>query len=78
MTLGKKKNGCMILGNTLDKTLPCVVAEGWAHGVGVFDVFEGNCIVLIAFGKAGLIHIANIAAKDYDDVGISEDKDSAK
>ena len=42
--------GSLVLGNTLNKTLPILVTEGWADGVAAMRLY-GNVVALVAFGK---------------------------
>ena len=44
------KKGVLTLGNTLDKTLPVYVVEGWADGAAAWRYY-GNVVVLVTFGK---------------------------
>lgn len=46
-TFGKK--GVLMLGNTLDKSLPVYVVEGWADGIAAWKYY-GNVVVAIVFG----------------------------
>lgn len=46
-TFGRK--GVLVLGNTLDKSLPIYVVEGWADGVATWKHF-GNVVVTVVFG----------------------------
>jgi phage/plasmid primase-like uncharacterized protein len=43
------KKGALMLGNTLDKSLPIYVVEGWADGVATWRYF-GNVVVIVVFG----------------------------
>jgi hypothetical protein len=38
-----------MLGNTLDKSLPVYVVEGWADGIAAWKYY-GNVVVAIVFG----------------------------
>ena len=54
-TFGPIKGGCLVLGNTLDKTIPWYIAEGWASAVSVvFHCHRGNAVCAVAFGKHNL------------------------
>lgn len=55
-TFGRK--GILLLGNDLDKTLPLLVCEGWACGVGLFRAYDGNVMVVCAFSKSRLRQVA--------------------
>ena len=43
------QKGVLILGNTLDKTVPVYVVEGWADGCATWKHF-GNVVVVVVFG----------------------------
>tara|TARA_B110000503_G_scaffold140811_1_gene232674 strand:- start:603 stop:1394 length:792 start_codon:yes stop_codon:yes gene_type:complete len=43
------KKGVLVLGNTLDKSLPIYIVEGWADGVATWNYF-GNVVVVVVFG----------------------------
>ena len=55
-TFGNK--GVLTLGNDLDPTLPHLVCEGWACGVGLFLQYHGNVAIYCAFGKGKLDAVA--------------------
>lgn len=55
-TFGSK--GVLILGNDLDASLPQLVCEGWACGVGLFLLYHGNVAVYCAFSKGRLPSVA--------------------
>ena len=42
--------GVLMLGNTLDRTLPIYITEGWADAVSAWKLF-GDVIVIAVFGK---------------------------
>ncbi len=64
-TFGSK--GVLVLGNDLDRTLPQLVCEGWACGVGLFLQYHGNVAVYCAFSKGRLMRVAEqIAARHRD------------
>ncbi|WP_238946853.1 hypothetical protein [Seongchinamella unica] len=46
-TFGSK--GCLILGNTLDKSLPVYIVEGFADAVSMWRMV-GNCVAVAVFG----------------------------
>ena len=57
------KKGCLVLGNTLDKTLSIYIVEGWADGVATWSYF-GNVVVVVVFGigrQAKLADSLNLA-----------------
>lgn len=65
-TFGSKSGNYLLLGNTLDKSIPWYVVEGWADGYSAvwhLDNLDGskrdNCAGAIAFGKANLDKCAN-------------------
>ena len=64
-TFGSK--GVLILGNDLDRTLPQLVCEGWACGVGLFLQYRGNVAVYCAFSKDRLMRVAEQVAARYRD-----------
>ena len=47
-TFGSK--GVLLLGNTLDKSLPIYVVEGWADGAAAWRYY-GNVAIVVTFGK---------------------------
>ena len=50
-TFGPMQDGCLLLGNTLDLSIPWVVVEGWADAVSlVFHIYQGNAVGICAFG----------------------------
>lgn len=54
-TFGPIRGGCLVLGNTLDKSMPWYVAEGWASAVSVvFHHRKGNAVCGVAFGKSNM------------------------
>ena len=66
-TFGPVKGGCLVLGNTLDKTIPWYVAEGWASAVSVvFHHHRGNAVCAVAFGKHNMDPTAMILAEKFD------------
>lgn len=65
-TFGPIKGGCLVLGNTLDPSIPWYVAEGWASAVSVvFHHHRGNAVCAAAFGKANLDPAAEILAQVF-------------
>lgn len=63
-TFGPIKGGCLLLGNTLDKTLPFYVCEGWASAVSmVFHRFKGHGVAVVAFGSTNLDRVAETVAR---------------
>jgi phage/plasmid primase-like uncharacterized protein len=69
-------DGCLLLGNTLDRSIPWAVVEGWADAVSfVFHVYQGNAVAACAFGKNRMDRIAEALAAHYgpDRIYIMED-----
>lgn len=65
-TFGNVSGGCLLLGNTLDKTLPWYVCEGWASAVSmVFHHSKGNAVCAVSFGKHQLEKVAVQIASVY-------------
>jgi phage/plasmid primase-like uncharacterized protein len=63
---GMGNDGCLILGNTLDLTIPWVVVEGWADAVSiVFHIYKGNAVAAAAFGINRMERIAHAIAEHY-------------
>ena len=50
-TFGRK--GMLVLGNTLDESLPIYIVEGWADAASLWRIM-GNVVVIAAFGKANM------------------------
>lgn len=64
-TFGPKAGGYLLLGNTLDKTIPWFVAEGWASAYSTIWHLPNpdggkpdNCVCAVAFGKSNLDNCA--------------------
>jgi hypothetical protein len=64
-TFGPKSGGYLLLGNTLDKSIPWYVTEGWAsaysmvwHWPNPDDSKPDNSVCAVSFGKANLDHCA--------------------
>jgi putative DNA primase/helicase len=64
-TFGPKSGGYLLLGNTLDKSVPWFVAEGWASAYSTVWHLPNpdgskpdNCVCAVSFGKANLDHCA--------------------
>jgi putative DNA primase/helicase len=64
-TFGPKSGGYLLLGNTLDKSSPWYVCEGWAsaysmvwHWPNPDDSKPDNSVCAVSFGKANLDHCA--------------------
>lgn len=69
-------DGCLILGNTLDRSIPWVIVEGWADAVSlVFHIYKGNAVAVAAFGINRMERIARAVADHYqpDEIVILED-----
>lgn len=65
-TFGPMGDGCLILGNTLDKGIPWVVVEGWADAVSlVFHHYGGNAVGIAAFGIKRMMRVAQAVADRY-------------
>lgn len=65
-TFGPMQDGCLILGNTLDLSIPWVVVEGWADAVSiVFHIYKGDAVGICAFGKSRMERIAQAVADHY-------------
>jgi hypothetical protein len=78
-TFGNVSGGALILGNTLDKTIPWYVCEGWASAVSmVFHHLHGNGVCACSFGKAMQRPVAEVIAEYHDpkEVIILEEDDS--
>lgn len=69
-------DGCLLLGNTLDRSIPWVVVEGWADAVSLaFHAYQGNAVAIAAFGIKRLEKVARAVADHYqpDAITIMED-----
>lgn len=65
-TFGPVSGGSLILGNTLDLSLPWYVCEGWASAVSmVFHHHNGNGVCACAFGKSNQDLVAQAIAGVY-------------
>lgn len=65
-TFGSMAGGCLVVGNTLDTSIPWYVAEGWASAVSVvFHHHLGNAVCATAFGKGRLDEVAEILAQVF-------------
>lgn len=63
-TFGRITGGALVLGNTLDKSIPWYVAEGWASAVSmVFHHLHGNGVCAASFGKSMQIPVAEAIAE---------------
>lgn len=52
-------DGCLLLGNTLDRSIEWIVAEGWADCVSlVFHINKGSAAAAVAFGQNRLTKVA--------------------
>jgi phage/plasmid primase-like uncharacterized protein len=59
-------DGCLLLGNTLDRFIPWIVVEGWADAVSVaFHVHEGNAVAAAAFGINRMEKVARAVAECF-------------
>jgi len=69
-------DGCLLLGNTLDRSIPWYVTEGWADAVSlVFHYARGNAVAAVAFGINRLEKVQCAVADHYqpDVITILED-----
>jgi phage/plasmid primase-like uncharacterized protein len=69
-------DGCLLLGNTLDKSIPWYVAEGWATAVSlVFHYAKGNAVCAVAFGIRRLEKVERAVIEHYhpDEITIVDD-----
>ena len=70
------EDGCLLLGNTLDRSIPWVVVEGWADAVSLaFHIYRGNAVGICAFGISRMEKVARAVADHYrpDEIVILED-----
>ncbi|RKZ99899.1 MAG: hypothetical protein DRQ47_10285, partial [Gammaproteobacteria bacterium] len=66
-SFGQLRGGCLLLGNTLDKSLEWWVVEGWADAVSaVFHIHKGNAVVAVAFGMNRMNEVAELLAVKYE------------
>ena len=71
-------DGCLLLGNTLDKSIPWVVTEGWADAASVvFHAYQGNAVAAVAFGMKRLEKVARAVAAHYQPKRITILEDAA-
>ena len=86
-TFGPKAGGYLLLGNTLDKSVPWYVAEGWAdaytavwHWPNEDGSKRDNSVCAAAFGKANLENCAKqiYAHHDPDNVAVINDAELPK
>ncbi len=67
------------MGNTLNKTLPWCICEGWASAVSmVFHHLQGNGVCAASFGKTNLDKVARLIAENHhpDEILITRENDS--
>jgi len=65
-TFGQVNGGCLVLGNTLDRSVEWFVAEGWASAVSVvFHHRMGNAVCAAAFGKGNMENTAGLLSRRY-------------
>ena len=65
-TFGNVSGGGLILGNTLDKSIPWYVCEGWASAYSmVFHHLHGNAVCGASFGKSNQDKLARAMADKY-------------
>lgn len=66
-SFGQLRGGCLLLGNTLDKSLDWWVVEGWADAVSaVFHIHKGNAVAAVAFGMNRMMEVAEGLAVKYE------------
>ena len=59
MTFGNVSGNGLLLGNTLDKSIPWYASEGWASAWSVvFHHHRGNAACVVSFGKGNLGKVA--------------------
>jgi hypothetical protein len=78
-TFGRITGGALILGNTLDKSIPWYVCEGWASTVSmVFHHLKGNGVCACSFGKTMQRPVAEVIAEHHNpkEVIILQEDDS--
>jgi len=65
-TFGSVSGGGLLLGNTLDKSIPWYVCEGWASTYSmVFHHQKGNGVCACSFGKSNQQKVADLIAEFY-------------
>jgi len=71
-TFGPKSGGYLLLGNTLDKSIPWFVCEGWASAYSTVwhlpnpdGSKRDNCVCAVSFGKTNLDHCAQQIAEHH-------------
>jgi hypothetical protein len=65
-TFGSMSGHGLVLGNTLDKSIPWYVTEGWASGISmVFHHHRGNAVCGVAFGKSNMERVAQAIADHH-------------
>lgn len=76
-TFGPIKGGCLLLGNTLDRSIPWYVSEGWASAVSVvFHHHNGNAVCAVAFGNRQLLPVARMLDAAFGvDITVLEEQD---
>lgn len=75
-TFGPVRGHGFICGNTLSKSIPWVVVEGWADAISVvFHVYEGNAVCFAAMGMNNMDRVADEVVRVYapDTLTILED-----
>jgi hypothetical protein len=66
-TFGPIGGNGFVCGNTLDRTLPHFIAEGWADVISlVFHIRKGNAAGFAACGKGGLERLGRKVEEVYD------------
>lgn len=65
-TFGDLRGGFLLLGNTLDRSIPWYVCEGWASAVSVvFHHHRGDAVCAVAFGKEQMQRVAEAMDAEY-------------
>ena len=86
-TFGPKSGGYLLLGNTLDKSIPWYVTEGWAsaysmvwHWPNPDGSKHDNSVCAVSFGKANLDNCAKQIAEHHvpDSITIMVERDACR
>lgn len=71
-------DGCLILGNSLDRSVTWTVTEGWADAVTIaFHAYRGNAVAAVAFGISRMGKVARDVANHYQPERITIMEDAA-
>lgn len=72
------EDGCLLLGNTLDRSIPWAVVEGWADGASfVFHIYKGNAVAVVAFGINRMRKAAQAVARQFQPTELAIVEDAA-